>query len=297
MEEDPQSFHIQDSLGPGSEGVDAAMEAHYRSPFEELFPHAQELIHLVPSEGTKPPEGSFLMPQADMPPPPKKPKFTPVSEPLVDLFLPEGFSLEERWNYMNHPDKPDYTATKIATRGLELKWIQRGGVPVTPPLVLWKKESIIMAEEIPSYLKTSDKNIPILKPFLEIWERDGIATRDIHEIPDAVHVSRMFTVPKDLVDRRPIIDLSEMNSFVDTPGTKMEHLEDTTRLLQEPSWAAKVDIKDAFWAVLISTLFRKYFCFWIDGTMWMFKRMPFGLTTASWIFTRLMRVIKKFLTL
>ena len=97
------------------------------------------------------------------------------------------------------------------------------------------------------------------KPFLKIWERDGIATRVIHEIPDAVHVSRLFTVPKDIVDVRPIIDLSEMNSFVDTPGTRMEHLEATTRLLQEPSWAAKVDIKDAFWAVLIVVLFRKYF--------------------------------------
>ena len=38
-----------------------------------------------------------------------------------------------------------------------------------------------------------------------------------------------------------------MNFYVITPKTKMEHLEDTTRLLQEPSWAAKVDIKDAFW--------------------------------------------------
>ena len=27
----------------------------------------------------------------------------------------------------------------------------------------------------------------------------------------------------------------------------------------------------------------------------MFKRMPFGLTTAPWVFTRLMKVVKKFL--
>ena len=190
---------------------------------------------MVPSEGTKPPKGSLLIPRADIPSPPRKPKFNPVSEPLGYLFLPEGWSREERWNYMNHPDKPDFTATKIATRGLELKWIQRRGVPVTPPLVLWKKGSTKFPQGIPSYLKTSDKNIPLLKPFLEIWERDGIATRVIHEIPDAVHVSRLFTVPKDSVDVRPIIDLSEMNSFVVTPRTKMEHLEDTTRLLQEPS--------------------------------------------------------------
>ena len=104
-------------------------------------------------------------------------------------------------------------------------------------------------------------NIPPLfrKPFLKILERDGRVTRVIHETPDAVHVSRLFTVPKDSVDVCPLIDLSEMNSFVDTPGTRMEHLEATTRLLQEPSWAAKVDSKDAFRAVLIVVLFRKYF--------------------------------------
>ena len=85
-------------------------------------------------------------------------------------------------------------------------------------------------------------NIPPLfrKPFLKILERDGRVTRVIHETPDAVHVSRLFTVPKDSVDVRPIIDLSEISSFVDTPGTRMEHLEATTRLLQEPSWTAKV---------------------------------------------------------
>ena len=86
-------------------------------------------------------------------------------------------------------------------------------------------------------------------------------TCDIHEIPDVVHVSHLFIVPKDKKDVRPILYLSEMNTFVMTPKTKMEHLEDTTRLLQEPSWAAKVDIKDAFWSVLIAVMFRRYFCF------------------------------------
>ena len=86
-----------------------------------------------------------------------------------------------------------------------------------------------------------------------------------------------------------------MNSYVKTPKFKMEHLHKTTRCLQSPSWAAKVDIQDAFLSVLISLYFRRFFCFWIDGKMYMFKRMPFGLTAAPWVFTRLMRIIKKFL--
>ena len=85
-----------------------------------------------------------------------------------------------------------------------------------------------------------------------------------------------------------------MNEFVESPKFKMEHLRKTTKVLQSPSWAAKIDIQDAFLSVLISVYFRKYFCFWIDNVMYMFKRMPFGLTTAPFIFTRLTRV-KKFL--
>ena len=192
---------------------------------------------------------------------------------------------------MNHPDRPDYTATKIATQGLTLKWIEVGGHELLPPLIEWKKGSVKIPGRIPGSVKTSDSQVEKLRPFLKIWKEQDIATCVIHEIPDQVFVSRLFTVPKDKTDVRPIIDLSVMNTYVNTPKTKMEHLQDTTRLLQEPSWSAKVDIKDAFWSVLIATLFRKYFCFWVDGTMWMFKRMPFGLTTAPWVFTRLMRVI------
>ena len=196
---------------------------------------------------------------------------------------------------MNHPDRPDYTATKIATQGLTLEWIRVGSQKKSPPLIEWKKGSKRIPGRVPRSLMTSESQIAKLTPFLEIWKEQDIATCVIHEIPDRVFVSRLFTVPKDKTDVRPIIDLSEMNTYVNTPRTKMEHLEDTTRLLQEPSWAAKVDIKDAFWSVLIATFFRRYFCFWVNGTMWMFLRMPFGLTTAPWVFTRLMRVIKKFL--
>ena len=85
-------------------------------------------------------------------------------------------------------------------------------------------------------------NIPPLfrKPFLKILEKDGRGTQVIHEIPDAVHASRLFTVPKDSLDVCTLFDLSEMNLFVDTPITRMEQLDATTRLLQDPSWTAKV---------------------------------------------------------
>ena len=102
-------------------------------------------------------------------------------------------------------------------------------------------------------------------------------------------------MPKDKVKIRPIIDLSLMNRYVVSPSFRMEDLKKATKGIQDPSWAAKVDIQDAFLSVLISTYFQRYFVFWINNRVYMFKRMPFNLTTALWVFTRLMRVVKKFL--
>ena len=194
--------------------------------------------------------------------------------------------MEERWNSLNSPGKPDFVATKIATQGLEIQF--NPDLP-SPPLYPWKDHLV------PKKLQSSPRQLKELTPILREWLLRDTVTVNYGEIPSKVHVSRLFTVPKDETDIRPIIDLSFLNQFILTPTFKMEHLEKTLRLLQHPSWAGIVDVQDAFLSVWIAPAFRKYFCFFLNGVMYMFKRMPFGLTTAPWIFSRLMRIIKKFL--
>ena len=175
-----------------------------RSAFEDLFPHGQETIHWVPSEGAKPPDRSLLSSQNDTPPAPVKPRIIPVVQSLADLHLPDGLSLVQRWNFMNHPGKPDHTATKIATQGLTLEWIRVRGRERPPPLITWKVGSKLFLKNIPNCLKTAKSQFPLLEPFLKSWKELDIATCDIHEIPDQVFVSRLFTVPKDKNDVRPL---------------------------------------------------------------------------------------------
>ena len=81
-------------------------------------------------------------------------------------------------------------------------------------------------------------------------------TDDIQQIPEDALFSRLFHVPKDKDKIRPIIDLSFMNTFVVSPSFRMEDLKKATKGIQDPSWAAKVDIQDAFLSVLISTSSR-----------------------------------------
>ena len=262
-------------------------------PFQDQEPsrYGESLIHLVPSKGDKPPIDSLLMDSR-----PQKPQsaprsvLTPPESLPVDLVLPESWTQEERWNSLNSPGKPDRVATDIAVNGLILTFKDK-----PPPLVTWRTGTHVILSNIREKFRTSPRQIPFLMPFILEWVKEDIVTHNILEIPERVHISRLFHVPKDKDKIRPIIDLSFMNTFVVSPKFKMEHLRKTTKVLQSPSWAAKVDIQDAFLSVLISVFFQRFFCFWINDTMYMFKRMPFGLTTAPFIFTRLTRVIKKFL--
>ena len=104
---------------------------------------------------------------------------------------------------MNYPDKPDYTATKIATQGLTLEWIQVRGQQVPPPLITWKEGTTVIPGRIPNHLKSKEKADSAVNPI----PRDMGGTRhcDLRypQIPDVVHVSRLFIVPEDLKLVRP----------------------------------------------------------------------------------------------
>ena len=200
-------------------------------------------------------------------------------DPESHLDLPDSMSREARWNSLVVP--PDKVATSIAIEGLKLKFHTQ------PPLC--------HRDHPPLSAYTSDNQIIPLAPFVEDWLKRGILTKS--GIPADVFFSRMFHVPKKPDKIRPIIDLSRLNTFIATPSLKMEHLGKILPLISQMMWGTSLDITDAFLSVLINVDFQKYFCFILDGTVYMFLRMPFGLTTAPWAFSRLMRPIKVFLRL
>ena len=58
-------------------------------------------------------------------------------------------------------------------------------------------------------------------------------------------------------------------------------------------WATSLDVTYPFLLVSVNASFQKNFCFVLDGTVYIFLKLPFGLTSAPWAFSRLMRPIKK----
>ena len=191
------------------------------------------------------------------------------------MILPPAMSLEEKWGYLSDP--PDLTAQSIMTEGLKPIF------HIAPPLKLFPS-----AEEI-----TLDCNIPALKPFIEDWLARGI----IEEIKDPTpcFFSRLFTVRKKSGKLRPIIDLSILNRWISTPKFRMETLEKIIKLITEALWGTSIDVTDAYLHVPIHPAFRKFFAFSFAGKLYWFLKMPFGLTTAPWAFSRVMKPIKIFL--
>ena len=238
---------------------------------------------LVPSQGDLPPPGGTfpLIPQ-----PPILELCHPTEDeihqdPDSKLVLPESWSMKARWNSLCTP--PDKVATKMATEGLMLKFHSR-----RPPLC--PKDSP------PLDVITNNSQIQPLSPIVDDWLERDILTKDAKRIPQFVHFSRMFHVSKKAVpglpDKiRPVFDLSKLNKFIKTPPLKMEHIGKILPMLTQVLWGSSLDISDAFLSVAIFVTFQKYFCFVLNGTVYMFLRMPFGLTTAPWAFSCLMRSV------
>ena len=127
---------------------------------------------------------------------------------------------------------------------------------------------------------TSLSKSSTLLPLVEQWVQRGIVTGDLSVIPVTVHFSRLFSVTKKNGGLRPVLDLSFLNTFILTPQLKMEAISSILPHLSRGMWASSLDVTDAFLSVKLSLPIQRYFCFVLNGTIFMFLRLPFGLTTA-----------------
>jgi len=104
--------------------------------------------------------------------------------------------------------------------------------------------------------------------------------------------SRLFLVPKPDNKWRPVIDLSSLNIIVKIPRFKM----DTPALIRQNlivgHWVFSLDLKDAYFQVPMHQSSKKYLRIEFLGQIYQFKALPFGLSTAPWLFTKIVRVVK-----
>ena len=104
--------------------------------------------------------------------------------------------------------------------------------------------------------------------------------------------NRLFLVPKPNNRWRPILDLSTLNTFLNTGSFKMETPETIRTSQQVGEWVTSIDFKDAYFHIPIHSQSRKYMRFHLQGRSYQFKALPFGLSTAPMEFTVVAKEVK-----
>jgi len=108
-------------------------------------------------------------------------------------------------------------------------------------------------------------------------------------------LSRLFLVSKKDGSFRPVVNLKPLNQFMTKCHFKMEGINMLKDLLLRNDWMASLDLKDAYFSVAVREEDRKYLRFSWAGQTFEFQCLPFGLSSAPRVFTKLLKPIVAFL--
>ena len=101
-----------------------------------------------------------------------------------------------------------------------------------------------------------------------------------------------FGIPKTGDKVRPILDLSYLNQLVKPVAFTMETLQRVIPIIDPLSWMVKVDLKDAYYHILIHPESRRHFRFLgPDSCHYQYRTLPFGYSRAPWLFTKMIKAI------
>ena len=110
------------------------------------------------------------------------------------------------------------------------------------------------------------------------------------------HYSLMFLVTKKGTDKlRPIINLKPLNSYLDIPTFEMETTESVSNAVQPGDWGTSLDLTDAYFHVPMASWFKKYLRIVVNGKIYQYRALPFGLSTSPRVFTKMLQPVAVYL--
>ena len=105
------------------------------------------------------------------------------------------------------------------------------------------------------------------------------------------YVSNIFIVPKPNGRFRPIINLKFLNQFIHFEHFKQETFKTVLELIQLLDFFTSIDMKNAYFSVSVHPFFRRFLKFIWNGQLYHFVCVPFGLSPAPRLFTKILRPI------
>lgn len=107
-------------------------------------------------------------------------------------------------------------------------------------------------------------------------------------------ISSYFLLPKADGTRRFILNLKSLNKFLVTSHFKMEDSRTVKKLIFKDCFLATIDLKDAYYLIPIFKHHRRFLRFKVGKNLYQFKCLPFGLSIAPFIFTKLLRPVLRY---
>lgn len=104
-------------------------------------------------------------------------------------------------------------------------------------------------------------------------------------------LSRIFIIPRSDGSDRMILNLKDLNRFIDTVHFKLEDGRTVRQLLNRGSFLASIDLKDAYHLISVAPTDRVYLRFQFEGQLYQYTCLPFGLCTAPFVFTKLLKPV------
>src|SRR6478735_4438048 len=101
------------------------------------------------------------------------------------------------------------------------------------------------------------------------------------------YLSNFFTI-QEPTKRKPILDCSQLNRFLQYQHFKMEGVPALRHIIEKDNLMCKLDLKDAYVVVPIHPAFQQYLTFKHQEVVYQYKSMAFGPSVAPRVFTKMM---------
>ena len=120
------------------------------------------------------------------------------------------------------------------------------------------------------------------------------AIRRVPYNPQEGFYSRIFLAPKKNGKWRPVINLRPLNQFLKKQHFKMSTPAEVIQEVEEGDWLVSIDLKDAYFHVPIHPSHWKFLRFCVGEEAYEFKVLPFGITTAPRVFTKMLAPVAEY---
>lgn len=146
--------------------------------------------------------------------------------------------------------------------------------------------------EVPSQVKEpreyrmAESQIELINRELELMQNKGAIA--ISEEEEGQFISNIFSRPKPNNRLRIILDLTELNEYLQYEKFKMTNLKTAYDLILPNAFMGSIDLRDAYYSLPIHPQHRKYLKFRWQGKLFQFDAMPNGLACAPRVFTKIM---------